>query len=140
MTISARKVGYALLMTRAVRQVSAGRAKAAHATLKKAAKLDTGNSGIADAMLAYCCIGIGDNKGAASACRRVLDSKVEDPTPDRKYVEEYCRYLEAALANDYVEYASRWNKLQIMPHSIELDDALPVDRLFTPGASSVLYY
>jgi len=140
MTSSVRRVGYAFLMTRAVRQLSTGRVKAAHATLKRASKFKSGNSGVLDAMLAICCIGIGDNEGAAIACRRVLDSKVEDPTPDRKYIEEYCRYLEAAIANDYLDYVSRWNKLQILPHSIELDDALPVDRLFIPGPSSVISY
>ena len=135
---SSRRARYATLMTLAVRHVAAGRPKAALKALQKARKWDDRNSPIVDAMLAYCCVVTDDRQEAANACRRVLDAKEENPDADRQYIDQYCHYLEAVLANDYLDYVSQWQKLQIMPHSVALDDALPVDRLMVLGPVSVL--
>ena len=91
-----------------------------------------------DAMTAYCCLVTGDRDGAANACARVLDAKEEDAGPERKYIERYCQYLKAALDNDYLEYSRHWHALQNMPHSITLNDALPVDRLMMLGPYSII--
>jgi hypothetical protein len=121
-------------MTKAHARIRDGQPHAAYDALRKAQQFTRGG-GLPDAMLAYSCIGVGDSDGAKNACKRVLDRN-DSSTDDRRYIEQYCRYLLAVLANNYPDYVEERQKLKSMPCSETVGNALRADRLFVPDQSS----